>query len=78
MLQAFRDVEIATITRAHARRLKEMLMGLPPNYSKRYPGKTIKQILALNPEEQIAVKTLNDNYIQRYKCTTCHSRMGQQ
>ena len=67
MIQVFRDVEIATITTARARELKEILLKLPPNSSKGiYAGLSVKKIIAMKPEKTISPRTFNNNYIQRY------------
>lgn len=49
-----------------ARRFKELLLKTPPNFTKFFPGKTLKQIAAMeHGRESMAVRTINNNYIQR-------------
>ncbi|MBV5327646.1 MAG: site-specific integrase [Chlorobium sp.] len=61
LVQVIGNVEIATITHKDAREFKDCLLKLPPNMSKGiYAGKTVKQILAMNPKTRMSVGTIND------------------
>jgi len=53
------DVEITAITRPVVLELRSTLQKLPPNMYKKYPGKSIKQILALNDFEPMSTKSVN-------------------
>jgi integrase len=63
-VQIIGNVETATVNFAHGRTIKETLLALPPNAHKKYPGMTVRQILAAKPKERMNVKTVNDK-IQR-------------
>jgi len=53
------DVEVATITRPKVLELRATLQKLPANLYKKYPGKTIKQILAMVDVEPMSLKSVN-------------------
>lgn len=61
LVQILRNKPMESITHADARKFKEMLMKLPPNMAKgKFADKTSKQIVAMNPSETMAVKTINE------------------
>ncbi len=67
LIQVCGNVEASTVRTVEARKMKEILLKLPPNRTKgKYAGKTIKQIIAMDPGETISVRTINNNYIQRF------------
>jgi integrase len=51
--------EISAITRPMVLELRSTLQKLPPNLYKKYPGKTIKQILAIKDIEPMSNKSVN-------------------
>lgn len=53
------DVEISTITRPMVLELRSTLKKLPPNMYKKYPGKSIKQVLAMKDVESMSTKSVN-------------------
>jgi len=59
-VQILGNIETATISFAHGRTVKETFLQLPPNAHKKYPGMTVKQILAAKPKERMGIKTVND------------------
>lgn len=60
-LDVMGDTPVNTITKKTARAFKESLLALPSNMTKRYPGKTAKEVLAQGvPEaERMKAKTIN-------------------
>jgi len=64
LLEFFGDVPVHTITYAWMRDFKEALLKLPkyPN-SKKYRGRSIKEILEMDIEETKAITTINDKYL---------------
>ena len=65
LIQIVGNVEISTVNHKTAREFKDRLLGLPPNMGKgQFAGKTVKQILAMNYKERMAVHTVNGK-IQR-------------
>ena len=59
LLDIIGDVEIATITRPMVLELRSTLQKLPPNLYKKYPGKTIQQILSSEDVEPMSIKSVN-------------------
>ncbi len=63
LIQIVGNVETSTVTHKTAREFKDTLMKLPANMTKgKYAGKTVKQIIAMNPPEadKMAPKTVNE------------------
>jgi len=60
LFQVIGNVEISTVTHKDAREFKDCLLKLPPNSGKgKFSGKTVKQILAMNPTERMSAVTVN-------------------
>jgi len=61
LVEVLGDVDIHTIDRALMRDFREKLRKLPPNRqrSKQYKGKSIDEILAMEPKKVLSVKTVN-------------------
>lgn len=62
------DREVATIKRADCREFREIVIKLPPNATKRFPGKSVQEVVALAEEAglpRITPKTVN-NYLNYF------------
>ncbi len=61
LINVLGNVQSATVIRAHAVQVKEILLKLPANMDKspKFRGKSYKQVLAMNPEPQ-GIKTVID------------------
>jgi len=59
LLDILGDVEISTITRPMVLELRSTLQKLPANLYKKYPGKTIQQILSSKDVEPMSTKSVN-------------------
>ena len=53
------DIDVCSISKPLVVELRSNLLKLPPNVYKKYPGKTIKQVLAVNSETTMSIKTVN-------------------
>ena len=60
-LEIVEDKPIAEITRNDVREFRSVLEELPPNYkkSKKYAGKTPREIAAMKPEQKLSVASVN-------------------
>jgi integrase len=54
------NVDVATIRHKEAVAFKDVLLALPPNMRKKFPGKTIRQVLATGQQERMGIKTVNE------------------
>lgn len=59
LLDVLEDVEVASISKPMVTELRSTLQKLPPNIYKKYPDKTIKQVLAENDVEPMSTKSVN-------------------
>ncbi|MDD4732499.1 MAG: tyrosine-type recombinase/integrase [Desulfovibrio sp.] len=61
LLDILGDVDIHSITREDMREVRDTLRKLPPNRqrSKEYKGKKIDELLEMNPDKVLSVKTVN-------------------
>lgn len=64
MKEILRNPMIESIGFQEARRVKEVLLELPPNYRKKYPGMTIKQAITAYTGEPISLTT-RKKYMRR-------------
>lgn len=53
------DIDICTITKPMVVELRSDLLKLPPNLYKRFPGKTIQQVLAEKHSTMLSIKSVN-------------------
>ena len=59
LLELLGDIDVREITRQAVLDLRAMLMKLPPNLHKRYPGQTIQQLLARTDIVPMSTKSVN-------------------
>ncbi len=62
-IQIAGDIPLETISFDTARNYKSVLLKLPPNINKNplYRGKSIDQVVAMNPQQTMAINTINKN-----------------